>query len=816
MKFYNLSIDKLITELDTDLKNGLSHHQAQERLKKDGRNFHVYNSVIYYKSRLIRVLFFVCLAALVYIALSLFKRDMDYLLYGIAALLLPVMFSVAFFYYSSYIKKRLSAVTPFDYALLDVVRDGKISRVHYADITYGDVVLLKKGDYIPFDARIIESDSFVTDETSVTCENNVKKRADVITDENIDVSRLHNMVFCSSYVVKGSARVIVTDISKRVLVRRKVTDRGKKTRIAVKISDFFRILSLLLLALSIAFSLIVAVLLSDYMSFVVSSLLLAAAFTCDFLASYIDIVSGKCYYKLYKQGVFVKNTSVFDRLNSSNILLLRHSSLFDKSSEISGFVTEKDEYKQLSEINKSNFSVFLYSSFCNDSAGKDSPYYSFKKLTLKILKGVGIDYSDIKSMCPVISQYSDINSDFDICGIVYDGSNVLIARGDYSSVLKLCGQDYASKHREAIDRLSRNSTEIIAVAVKQVDIISDDLSEETDGFKLAGFIGLKRNFSKSKVRMLNSLEKSGIHSVLLFSGNETLARAFRYKDVAAYSEYKDLFKPEREFSISKCDVIYNFDGDMERVCDLCISEGLMPIYIGSKNAEEKKAVAFNSCKTDMYSARYNDVISDSDIGALYNSIISVKSALSAVRDMLVNTIVFSMLYIICGVLFALLNRQTLFSPQILSAVVFCGIPLSALFTSSCIRKSGLESTAAFLNEPLQKKSMIFAAMSCVLFILMTVVLRFVLSAQTASGFIAVAFLSFIVPVVFEINLHGKSAVMSLVLGFLPAVILSVVLMTPVSGIFYVDSFTALHALLALILGVLIKYLSTFISRSVNF
>ena len=816
MKFYNLSTDKLITELDTDFKNGLSNHQAQERLNKDGKNLHVYNKTVYHKSRLFRVLFFVCICIMIYIALSLFKKDVQYISFGIATVIFPAVFSFGFYLYSKHVKNKLKVITPFDYAVLDVVRDGKTETIKYADITYGDVVLLKKGDYIPFDARIIESEGFVVDQTSVTSENNVKKRADIINDENIDVSKLHNMVFCSSYVVKGSAKVVVTDISKRVIVRKKFSGDRKKTHIAVKVTDFFRVLSLLLLALSVVFSVITALILSDYISFVISALLLAGALTCDFMSSYIETVFEKCCCDLYKKGVYVKNTAFFDRLGLSDVLLLKHSALFDKSTEISGFVTENDEYRQLSEINKSNFSVFLYSSLCNDSVDKESPYFSFKKLTLKILKGVGIDYEDIKSMCPVISQYSDIDSDYDVCGIVYDGSNVLIARGDYSAVLKLCGQDIDSGHREAIDRLSRNSTEIIAVAVKQVDIINDDLSGEKSGFKLAGFIGLRRSFSKDKINMLKNLQKSGIHTVLLFSGNETLAKSFSYKKNTVYADYRDMLGGNDFQGISECDVVYNFDSDMEKVCNLYISAGHTPVYIGNKSEKAKKAVAFNTCKNDMYTVRYNDAVASKGITLVYDCAMRVKSAFSAVRDLLVNTIVVIMMYVVCGILFALLNGQALLSPQLLSAVVFLGVPLSALFTSLCVRRYGLDSTAEFLNEPLQKKSIIFSAVSCIMFILLTVVLKFTVVPQVASGFIAVAFMSYAVPAAAEVRLNDKSCAVYFALGFLPAVLTAVILSFPVCTLFYVSSFTVLHALLSLVLGAAVKCLAAFISRSVNF
>ena len=49
MKFYKLNTFELQQELATDLKSGLSQSQAEERLKKDGPNFRMSNSVCHTK-----------------------------------------------------------------------------------------------------------------------------------------------------------------------------------------------------------------------------------------------------------------------------------------------------------------------------------------------------------------------------------------------------------------------------------------------------------------------------------------------------------------------------------------------------------------------------------------------------------------------------------------------------------------------------------------------------------------------------------------------------------------------------------------------
>ena len=95
MKFYKLNTFELQQELATDLKSGLSQSQAEERLKKDGPNFRMSNSVCHTKFRLLRSLLFILLAAAVDFLTAIFKRDINYVFYGITAAVFPIVCSCA-------------------------------------------------------------------------------------------------------------------------------------------------------------------------------------------------------------------------------------------------------------------------------------------------------------------------------------------------------------------------------------------------------------------------------------------------------------------------------------------------------------------------------------------------------------------------------------------------------------------------------------------------------------------------------------------------------------------------------------------------
>lgn len=92
-----------------------------------------------------------------------------------------------------------------------VIRDGQSVKVDAADLVTGDIISLTAGDVVPADGRLIESNAFKTDESSLTGESNsIEKVTDPISGERLVPGDQVNMVFKGTLVSNGSATAVVT------------------------------------------------------------------------------------------------------------------------------------------------------------------------------------------------------------------------------------------------------------------------------------------------------------------------------------------------------------------------------------------------------------------------------------------------------------------------------------------------------------------------------------------------------------------------------------------------------------------------------
>ena len=93
-----------------------------------------------------------------------------------------------------------------------VLRRGEEVVMPDTEVVPGDMLMLREGDKIPADARIISLDGLKVDESSLTGESEpILKISDRMTGGNIPVADQKNMIFRGTFVVSGWCKAIVVE-----------------------------------------------------------------------------------------------------------------------------------------------------------------------------------------------------------------------------------------------------------------------------------------------------------------------------------------------------------------------------------------------------------------------------------------------------------------------------------------------------------------------------------------------------------------------------------------------------------------------------
>ena len=161
MNFFTLSIDKTITELDTNVTTGLNDKEVSERQKKYGYNLLASKRG---KSVLARFLaqfsdfmiIVLIIAAIVSFAVSVLKGHADYVdpIIIFAIITLNAILGVI---QEEKAEKSLEALKKMSAPNAIVLRNGKQCTIPSKELVPGDVIYLETGHYVPADCRLIES-----------------------------------------------------------------------------------------------------------------------------------------------------------------------------------------------------------------------------------------------------------------------------------------------------------------------------------------------------------------------------------------------------------------------------------------------------------------------------------------------------------------------------------------------------------------------------------------------------------------------------------------------------------------------------------
>jgi Ca2+-transporting ATPase len=111
-----------------------------------------------------------------------------------------------------------------------VVREGEEKTIHSTELVPGDLILLKVGEVVPADARIIEHINLGVKEAALTGESAQENKSTEPLHPDIPLGDRKNMVFSGTIITRGEARALVTSTGD-------LTEMGRISKIAAGAED---------------------------------------------------------------------------------------------------------------------------------------------------------------------------------------------------------------------------------------------------------------------------------------------------------------------------------------------------------------------------------------------------------------------------------------------------------------------------------------------------------------------------------------------------------------------------------------------------
>jgi P-type Ca2+ transporter type 2C len=323
------NLQESIGEKEVNPDVGLTDEEAALRLKKYGKNRLTQEKQVrfldIFKEEVTEPMILLLIA--VGVLYSILGNLTDAL--TIIVIIIVLVFAEVWNEYRA--KRSITALRQLAPPTALVLRGGQPKEVQTQFLVPGDILLLKVGQRIPADARLLESFGLQTDESSLTGESfPVNKDAQAVLPSQSRLTEQTNMVFTGTIVTRGraKARVVATGLNSELGRISKITKGAKPTKTELQLA--MKQLSKTLVWIALFFSILIPVLAFVRSHFtpnplspgdsLLYGLSLAFVVIPEELPIIITMVLGIGSYALSKKGAIVKQLRAAETLGSVTVI----------------------------------------------------------------------------------------------------------------------------------------------------------------------------------------------------------------------------------------------------------------------------------------------------------------------------------------------------------------------------------------------------------------------------------------------------------------------------------------------------------------
>lgn len=208
MKWYKQSIEEVLTKVDSQT-TGLSKEEREARLKNNGPNKMEEKEQVKLWRKIAK--HFTDLLMIVLIAAALLKFATGELAEGGIIFLVVIINGFVGYWQERKAEESLDGLKQMMGQEATVLNEGQPLKLDSENLVKGDVVILKAGDVIPADLRLIEVHDLTVEESILTGESEAVEKTVAVISQNALAGDQLNMAFSGTLVQTGSAFGVVVE-----------------------------------------------------------------------------------------------------------------------------------------------------------------------------------------------------------------------------------------------------------------------------------------------------------------------------------------------------------------------------------------------------------------------------------------------------------------------------------------------------------------------------------------------------------------------------------------------------------------------------
>ncbi len=542
--WYNKNLSEVLSELKAT-KEGLSTQEAEKRLYAHGKNalsakkkkgfFARFFAALWDRMTVVLLVAAAISFATAYISGEGFADPIIILIIVLVNAFISVL-------QESKAEKALEALKRMTAPETTVIRDGVQKRIPSTDLVKGDIFLLEKGDIVPCDGLLLESNELLADESALTGESaGVLKNHRATPEKDCPISEAVNAVFTSSHIITGRGKAIAVKTGMDTCVGEiagMITAENEQTPLQKRLAK----LSLLLGNITIGICCVIFVfsLLKgmDIGEMFMTSVSLSVAAIPEGLPAIVTVVLSAGVQTLARKRAVVKRLPAVETLGCAQIICSdKTGTLTCNKMTVSEIYGNEIELKKAFALcnNDSSPTELALTNFANDVIAERMTYPRIKEIPFDSVKKYMLTAHKTK-----------------------DGYAVYI-KGAPDVISKYCPRDEGLIASKTLDMTSKALRVMGFAKYETKELPSDLLSGK---FEFLGLCGISDPPRPEAYEAVKLCKKAGIRTVMITGDHPSTARAIARelgmldRDETVYTEAEISAMDSRQFDkiIEKCNV----------------------------------------------------------------------------------------------------------------------------------------------------------------------------------------------------------------------------------------------------------------------
>lgn len=530
-----------------DYERGLTSKQAEENLKKYGENrlaqekkrTNIQRFIEQFKDVMILILI---LAAIISFITASAGDDPTEYFEPFLILLIVVLNAILGVMQESKAEKAMEALKDLSAPHARVIRDGKEQVIDATQLTVNDIIKVEAGDFVPADARLIESFSLKCEESALTGESvPSEKDAKAVVEENAPIGDRSNMIFSGCSVTYGTGKAMVTAVGMRtemgkiagLLSNESSTQTPLQKKLA-QLGKYLGILAILACAIIFVVGLLNGI---PVLEIFMTAVSLAVSAIPEGLPAIVTIVLSIGVQRMVKKNAIIRRLPAVETLGGASVICSDKTGTLtqNRMTLVKAYLDEGNQIETISDQNSEAIrNLLMMGTLCSDgsiSIENEQVQHIGDPTETSIIYAAYRNHMTKDQLLVKYPRIGEIpfDSDRKLMTSIHrmNGKNIAIVKGAFDVMMNRCIKGNLENAKEINEQMSKEALRVLAVGYKELDkipetLVPEEIECDLTFMGLVGMIDPPREEAKAAVAVC---KKAGIRPVMITGDHVVTASA---------------------------------------------------------------------------------------------------------------------------------------------------------------------------------------------------------------------------------------------------------------------------------------------------